>query len=352
MALTSQVEINGQQASNTTTYCYLYEPFRVIINESDSSATQIYVRLKASRTNFAGMFDDNIAEYAVYDLSNTGVVSIDLMKIAQQYHNANLYKFSDVEDLSSTSTNTADTKGWHAFVSRYRYTFYITSDVSTSPLTIAKLPIIGGRTFEEYVPSVYMSNEVTEAGLYDITLSGRWKTFPNITSTLVSPAAQNATPSVVVDWETQGCVPPGGMLIWKSRFGGWMYWGFDLKKYQQMRNYNGSIPVGMFESDGPVGKPYIPVDYTSIDTNYKISLKALSLTQDELKAVQGIMASPAVYYMPYGIGSAAGGRGLEEPFPMELVRVASASAPFNSRANGGDFSVTLTNISKTSQTVR
>ena len=120
-----------------------------------------------------------------------------------------------------------------------------------------------------------------------------------------------------------------------------MSWGFKLKQETQTRQYSGNIETGMFDSTLDVGgNPYIGVNYTGISTSYGVKLKELNLTSDELRAVAGIQSSPAVYYMKDNTGS------------IELMRVGSVSAPIDSKANGGDFSVTLKSISQSSQKTR
>jgi hypothetical protein len=85
----------------------------------------------------------------------------------------------------------------------------------------------------------------------------------------------------------------------------------------------------MFESTtggGGTGLPYVPVDYTGVTSDEKHSLKALSLSTNELRGASGIHASPAVYYM-------------KDNSTMELMRKTGASTPISSLANGGDFTV-------------
>ena len=120
-----------------------------------------------------------------------------------------------------------------------------------------------------------------------------------------------------------------------------MSWGFKLKKESQAKKYEGNIQVGMFESTLPTnGSPYIPVNYTGISTSYSINLKELGLTTDELSIVQSIIASPAVYYMR------------DQGEELELMRLTSANAPLDNKANGGDFTVSLSSISTTMQKTR
>ena len=338
--LTKTNEIQGQSANNAASYCYLFEPLRVIFTENSAAATKLYVHLQVTKTDGSSYLIANLPKYAEYDLPSSGSVSIDLMKIAQQYHDANVYKFAEVQDFDS-----AIGAGWKAVVSQYRYTFKISTDKTTATLDVVKIPIIGGRAFQDFVPSVTNTNEITEAGVLDIDLTNRWKDYPMITQTLAVPTSTNATPTVSVQYSSLGTKPCGGMLIWKSRLGGWMYWGFDLKKESQQKTYTGNIPVGLFESTGPAGNAYIPTSYTGIETSNTVTLKSLGLSSNELRAVQSILASPAVYYMADSDGGVDQTR-------IELMKVTSATAPLDNLANGGDFTVSLSSISTSSQKVR
>ena len=343
-ALTITPEISGQAANPVTTYCYLYEPLRMSFRDNKAGAAKLYIDLEIYQTEDSTTLVDSIADYAVFDLNEQGRVSVDLMKLAQQYHDANVYRFAEVANFDNDTAG----DGWHAVVSQYRYTFKVTSNVTSTPLTISKIPIIGGRTFQDFEPSVLETNKLTEADVLGLDLTGRWFNYPQIDCSLATPTDQDATPTIDVTFATQGTEPCGGMLVWKSRLGGWMYWGFDLRKESQSKSYTGEIPVGLFESDGLMGKPYVETNYTGISTSYKLTLKSLSLTSDELRAVQSITASPAIYY----IADSDGGVVRNQNIRIELMKLDSATAPLDNRANGGDFTVSLSSISRSSHNVR
>jgi hypothetical protein len=111
----------------------------------------------------------------------------------------------------------------------------------------------------------------------------------------------------------------------------------DIQRKTFNPTYEGNLSVGMFESTNEAGGDiYIPVDYTSVMSSYSLELKALSLSKPELAAVSGIATSPAVYFVDQISGR------------FELMRVSSFSAPFSNLANGGDFTVSLSSISRTS----
>lgn len=341
MALTIATEILGQQATSSITYNYLYEPLRISITESDLTAKKIYVDLilrSTSDTATVLSTGTTLVNYGDYDLNPGQSLSIDLMKLVQQHHNANVYNFSHIDEIVSD--------GWKSVVSEYIYEFSITSDITTTPISIKKLPIIGGRSFPDFVPAIstFGTQLIDEADINGVGLHGRFKDYPYLNTILanLASASTNKEPSIFKGSSTtQGITPCAGQVIWKSRFGGWMTWGFKLKTESQAKKYSGNIQVGMFESTlTSGGQAYIPVDYTGISTSYDLKLKELALESDELRAVQGIIASPAVYYMKDSTGA------------LELMRLSSASAPLDNKANGGDFSVSLKSISTSMQKTR
>lgn len=327
MAITVNTQILGQQAGVETSYCYLYEPLKVVVTESNLLAKKIYVDLIPVAT-LSGVYGTTLIRYAEFDI-NPGVdLTFDLMKLALQHHDARVYKFSDIDEVNGESV-----------VSKYKYYFDIYSDVS-SKVQVRKLPILGVRTLENFTPAVDQNQPLNEFDFYGITQSGienKWN-MKLLQISLSNPAnAGNTFPTISV-YTGMGSAPCGGYLIWKSTFGGWMFWGFDLQNKSYSGKQEGSVAVGMFESTQATGgQPFVPVDYTSIENSYSINLKSLGLTSLELQAVAGINFSPAIYYMKPGSEK------------MELMRLSSASAPMDSQANGGDFSVSLKSISNTGQ---
>tara|TARA_R110002050_G_C8939321_1_gene512486 strand:+ start:34 stop:1026 length:993 start_codon:yes stop_codon:yes gene_type:complete len=330
MAITATAQITGQTIVGAGSYCYLYEPLKVDILESDASGRTVSIDLIIYNASDLSVVE-TISEYGKYDINPNSPIEVDLMLLTQQYHDSNVFKIGVLSDIVSATDIP---------VSKYVYQFLIYSDVSTQ-VTATKFPIIGGRDFYDFVPSVLSTQHLTEAELYGVDLTGRWKNYPNISVDLKTlETSGDYTPTISITTETAAAFEPcGGMLIWKSRFGGWMYWGMDIATRTLSKKYASKLESGMFEStDG--GNPYIPVDYTKIDTSYSISLKALSLNNDELKAVSGINSSIAVYYMR------------DSTAKLELMRVASASAPISTLIGGGDFSVSLKSISRTTQKAR
>lgn len=333
MALTVNTTIDLQEANGSLSYCYLYEPLRVSITESDNTATKIYIELEVLETSNITSQVETIPAYGEFDINSGNSLTVDLMKLAQQHYDANIYKFAVTADFNSAQAA-------HSVVSKYIYKFKITSDVTTTSKNVIKLPIIGGRRFQDLGYEVDDAVNLTEAQALGVNLINVWKDYPMITQVLgdATPAGNSYRPSVEMTNALSGTKPCGGFLIWKSRLGGWMYWGFKSKTESQAKKYTGAIQVGLYEALS--GEAYIPTDYTSIETTYTVQLKDFGLSSDELKAVQGIIASPAVYLM-------------REPNSyLELMRVTSANAPVSNLANGGDFSVSLKSISQSNHKTR
>ena len=348
MALTLSVSpnIEGQQATSSVTYCYLYEPLNVMIEENSTlTPTKIYIELRALDTEDPTTIVESIADYAVYDINPNQPLKVDLMKLARQHHDANLYNFGKTSDIVGDN-------GWKSVVSQYVYEFRITSDVSATLVSVKKLPIIGGRTYDTFTPLVEHTQDLTEAEVEGVYFANRFPDYPYFIQSLKSPTASSLKPimSKVVGGtftdaagypEYQFNIDPcGGYLIWKSKLGGWMQWGFTLGSQSKSRSYEGNLQVGMFESTADYGgDPFVPVDYTGISTSRSRTMKALSLSSVELEAVSGILESPAVYVV-------------DSDGNMELMRVTSATTPRRVGASGGDFSVSLKSISRVSQKTR
>lgn len=330
-------ELTGQMVSPITKYCYLYEPFRVAIEDANLNSTQMFIELEVLNLEDGSIFE-TLVNYGVYDINPGNSISVDLMKLVRQHHDANVYNYANIDEIIANDVN-----GWKSCVSKYKYNFKFTSDETPETVTVSLLPIIGGRLFPDFIPSVDSSQVLTEADLYGVSLANRWLGYQYFNSVLSATpeSATEAIPNISTSISNGGEEICGGYLIWKSIFGGWMSWGFDIQTKKFNASYKDSLEVGMFEATKAIfGKPYIPVDYTGVDMSYTLTLKALSLSSNELKAVAGIALSPAIYLVKSIDGE------------LELMRRTSVSAPINSLANGGDFSVTLKSISTQSQKTR
>lgn len=343
MAITVVSEILGQNLSDFS-YCYLYEPLRVKIVEADILATKIYIDVRLTNTENDTIPTTLLEKYVTYDIINASPISIDLMAITRQIHESGVYKMADKDDFFANAFSFETT------VSKFKYTFNVYSDTASPTIILSKLPIIGGRIFEQFTADVPNDQALTEFEYYGIdTLEEAtlYKDVFTITTTLIDPpTSENADPTIVgtLSNNVAGCKSPEGFLIWKSKFGGWMWHGFDIQTINYDSSYEGNLKVGFFEStEDEAGKSYIPVDYTKVNLSYTRNLKTLGLDSLHLKALSGIKGSPAIYYLEPNKD------GANTTYKVELMRLASASAPINSLANGGDFSVTLKSISTIEQ---
>jgi len=334
MALTLTAEINGQDISAGQSYAYLYEPLRVNIEDSDLTAVKVYMDLQVWDISDSTQVEE-IVKYAEFDINSGSSFAVDVMEIIRQHYDARVYKYSHIDEIAE------DTKGWHSIVSKYSYICRFYNNVNELAKTgVNTHVIIGGRKFPNFVPAVPYTQNLTEYEVVgiDSEMKGRWNGWPNIQAQLVDLSiGTDDRPTVSTFTPVSGDEACGGMVIWKSRLGGYMFWGFDIASETEQSRYKGSLEVGMFESTEETnGDAYVPVDYLEIETSYTINLKSIGLSRDELTAVRGIRNSPAVYYMREKTGE------------LELMRLTSVSAPLPSNANGGDFSITLKSISRTS----
>lgn len=332
MAITVEPGISGQQVTSTATYCYLYEPLRAFITEDDAAALRIYIDLEVYDIVDTTNLLISINKFATFDINPDRGLSVDLMKLARQYHRADVYNFAGLDDIVNVGFRS---------VTGDLYCFKIYSDRTASPTEVRKIPIIGGRPFSEFTPFVDQNNFTNEFQQFNVDLTNRWRAWPVLTTNLAIPTAQDAQAIIVDNVQASGKDVCGEFLIWKSKLGGWCFWGFDSKVERKKPKYTGDLGdedfYGTLES---LGNPYFKPNYTGITTSYSMTLKSLSLTSDELKAVSGINESPAVYIVK------------PQTFALELVRVSSATTPLNSQANGGDFTVSLETIGKLSQKTR
>ena len=332
--LSVYAEILGQELGAQTTYCYLYEPLNAVIEETNLAAKKIYIDIDIVDTSDSTNIVDTLVKYGEFDINPGNSITIGLMEMAAQYHNANLYKLSNVSELAGEA-------GKNSVVSKYKYNFKIYSDVTVinDGTLVSKLPIIGVREFEDFTAVVDVNSPITEAVQESIDLTNRWLGYPVVETTLADPSLTDSSPTIVATNQTSGTKPCGGYILWKSTLGGWMTWGMGLKTKSYKGKYTGKLEVNNFESTLKVGgNPYIPVNYTGVETSYSLNLKALSLLADELVAVSNIAYSPAVYFV-------------REDGKTQLMKLGSVSAPLKTLARGGDFSIRLSSIERTGQNV-
>jgi hypothetical protein len=348
MALTVTPQILGQQAEDYVTYCYLLEPLNIYISDSDLTTEEIFIDVSRVDTEtgqpelkHAGNVSAIVTRERYVSrevLSGSGVV-VDLMKIAEQLHDFTAFKNSSVDDISNS---------WDSVVSRWTYIFEIYSENSEKQI-IKKLPIIGGRDFENFTPLVDHNSPLSFLTLDQMKKSPILRagakipffTLKDISLTTMidrTPDVSIITPSEALG-STKNC---GGIIHWKSKKGGWESFGMDIYDDKKSHAYKGRIAVGLFESTSYSGggNPYVQPSYTSVESNYSVNLKCLSRNVDDLIGLSEISGSPAIYYQKTATSK------------LELMRASSVTAPIKTYIQGGDFSVVLKRISNQSQRSR
>lgn len=340
MAIIINPEISGQECNDSITYSYLFEPLRINVQETDITATKLYVEIE--RYNILDKtiripFEDgsnSLLKYVELDLILGRPVSFDLSEVMLQLHQAGVFKIATIADIELSYEQT--------IVSKYIYHFIFTTDTVSAPVIVKKLPILGGRSFQQFSSTVPYTQVLTEFDYYGISkedLAKRWANYMFYSTSLKNPTlVDNLQPNITLIPQIGSEFPNGGVLYWKSRFGGWMFWGFDIESRGSSGKYIGDLQVAMFESTKAInGDPYIPVDYISVQSEYTVDLKSIGLSNKELLAVSGIDSATAIYYAADNSGK------------LELMRLGTSSSPYKSLAAGGDFSVSLKSISNTSQ---
>ena len=342
MSLQITPQISGQQANSTLSYSFLQEPLKVYITDSDADVTTIYGDVTRLSTEDGSVESIN-SIYIHRDVPSLGGVVIDLSKVMRQMHDYDTYQYGSVLDIVN---------GWDSVVSKYIYKFeFYTNEDSANKVEVLKLPIIGGRSFDTFVPSVTYQTpiqELTSSYLQDVKLGGYQ--IPTFTLKQISSVSDDdyrptsATTSITANSYN---VPCEGVVYWKSKRGGWMSWGIDLKTENNSHQTVGSLDVGMFESTSYSGggNIYSQADYTGTTSGLTLNLKSLSLTKDELLAVSEIAGSPAVYYRRKENTPSSSDR-------IELMRMTSVSAPIRTHIMGGDFSISLSRISTTEHKIK
>ena len=335
MSLTITPQISGQQANSTLSYCFINEPLKVHVTDSDATVTQILVDVTKIST-YTGASETTLVDYVVRDITPLGGIVIDLMKVVKQLHDFDVY------NLSSNSDFTTD-EFKNSILSKYIYKFDFFTNVSSTQTTILKLPILGGRTFQNFVPAVTSSTPIRELNSGDFDYASLYNYTNPVYSLKQISLVSDGNYSLILRYDvSQGSEACEGRIVWKSKLGSWMYWGMNLKTVKIKGTYSGTIDNGMFESTvfSGGGNAYIPVNYTSVKSSNSITLKCLSLTKAELIAVAEISGSPAVYYQS----------GPSEK--LELMKLTSATAPIKTHINGGDFSVSLSGLFESESRVK
>jgi DNA-binding beta-propeller fold protein YncE len=159
MAITINTEIIGQEATSTLTYCYIYEPLRINVIESNLLANKMYIDIEIYNAENQTLNSTQV-KYADFDINSGISVSFDLMEITRQLHDSDIYKISDFSDILASNTTT----------SKFYYKYLIYTDTTSNPTAIQKFPLNGGREYIDFIPKVEKTQPLTEFDLYGISI--------------------------------------------------------------------------------------------------------------------------------------------------------------------------------------
>lgn len=315
MSLTLQSTINtipGVNINNALLLGYLFEPFPVSVFENIDDTFVLDI-VRQGQTN---------AEYGAFDVfSPTTPVVVDIALITRQLYNHNIFRYGTIDDLVANPGITID------FTPNYRFE-------GSSDFTIRVDFIIGSRSFRDIIP-LSTATPLTTRQIQGLDISQRWRDYPILTSSIITSNGRRVGQVTLDREDTLGCpTMDGGMLIWKSRLGGWNQWAFPLIERTPSVKLENDFEVGLFNFDRSLTgqNPFVELDYASARFDESIRLRSLNLSQQEVLAVSDILQSPVVYWLP-------------EPFGrLEPVR-ARPTLPINNLQGGNNFEVNISLIS-------
>lgn len=317
MAITLTPEITGQVVQEARSYKYLFEPFRVKVSGEPQ------VNVAVVKYSLSGATIGTYANYVTGETDSSGNLTIDFAEVARNFMEDEVFRIGKYQDIDAGT-----------IIPNY----YLRFQVNSAASRISFIPILGGRNFNQFIPAVPYTQALTEFEYLGLD-QPEFKGYPFIEQSLINPTGANVTPTITKSVSSTGKEVCGGYLIWKSRFGGWMQWGFDIMSETSDLKYNGELGQGLFMANSQ-GNPYIPANYTSIDESYSVSLKSLAVPNDYAEALKGLSASPAVYLMR------------DENAKMELMRISGIGIPTSNLTRGVDVNISLSSISKPSQNLR
>lgn len=328
MAFTFTPKITGQQATSSYTYAYLYESLWVLIQGQTVASGPMSIDLHAYSISNTSSLQETKTDYALLEVGDDATSLADMMGIIRQYLQAEWYKIGHVDDLSKDTIVSSK-----AITLESQYYYQDSGYVRI-------IPIIGGRGFKDFVPTVATSQSLTEWTFLGFGTSGHpsFIGYPHFVQYLQDPTGSDVRPYFTKTIATTGRSVCGGAIVYKSKYGGWCTYGFDIMSEDSNNEYVGELAIDTF-SYSDSGNSYMPSNYTGVKSSRTINLKTIGVDILEVKALQGIKESPAVYFC----------------YPdsrLELMRVTSVSAPVDNLRNGSDIEVSLVSIDKNYQNIR
>ena len=326
---------------------YIYEPHLIKLTSDDTLVKEL---------KFAGIIfykpdgtgsDPGVTDYARISLDGDGSAIIDIHKLLRPLVEKDIYKIGEVSDIT---WETIMSKNWYQW-SVYEILPNGTTGGSSGSYNI---PLHGGRQYknlEDLSRGLLPTGETKVAWLTDWDYNGikqpEWIGQPIISSDLPpyfggGLNVMDLRPIVTITTPVTGRNCCGAYLIWKSQYGGWNSYGFDIYIETDSLKYEGKLggdPLGVV-SETAGANPYIKPNYTEVSTTSKSQLKTVGVPQAEARVLQSLNNSPAVFLKRLGSDK------------LELMRLNSTSIPLSNLTNGVTVSVSLSSIGEQMQNAR
>lgn len=320
-------KITGQRLDDSWTYAYLYESlYGEVLTHPTSSEYEMKVDLEVYDPLNGTTLLEKIVDYALFDQDSEGKTEIDYMALIRQHTQTQWYKIGHIDDID-----------WTSVISRYIYNCQTRYYVSSGE-AVKTIPIIGGRGFRDFIPAVGGLQSLTEWEVLGVP-QPEFLGYPKISQSLQPGSQGDYRPTVTKVISTTGQDICGGYLIWKSKYGGWCTYGFNLRSDSKTGSYISQLSVDSFlptESGGY----YMPTDYTGIRSKNTTTLRSIGVSIDHAKAISGLAESPAIYLYD------------KDAEKMELVRLSALSVPIDNLKSGTNVEVVLSAIDVNEQLVR
>lgn len=320
MAIIVTPAITGQEMTSTATFSYLYEPLLATIYDSSVNATEFYI--DTYRLDGVGTKLDIFEKHVSYP--TLGDFEIDLMELIRSRTDilSDNPVVSEYDDINGSQVAHLYTVGFDIYTDYAPY----------GTIQVKKTILYGGRQFKDFTPAISSGNPLTEFDYLNVDVPS-FIDFPKYVNTLNTPTSSPIA-NVSVSIPTSGRDVCGAYLIWKSRFGGYVGYGFDIYQENSNQIYSGDIESEFFYTTNIFGgDPRVRPDYNRVDVSYDVQLKALSVPINEAKALKGLQEAKFAWLMR------------DKDSKLELMRITSAQLPYNNYANGIDVGVSLKSIS-------
>ena len=337
MALTVTAAANKNSLYNP--YIYLYEPYEVdvISNSGLPDILKITVSERALSNKWTTV--NTYTDYALYDLIPYKSVRVNIAEIIKSLFDSNAYDIGNLSDLIPTP------EGRNTTMTNYTYQIFFNTN-HDSLIGLFFYPLLGARPFKE-LGALNENIPLEESTALGLPIK-EFAYLPNIEINLKPISNTDMTPLTTIYYNNlgEGKKYSGAGLIWKSKYGGWVTWGFDIVSEDFSNSYKGDIKVNPYEINSE-GEFYVEPDYSTVETSSTVSLRALSVTKEYAEVLKGINYSPAIYLVRKGVDDSLLATGA-----LELMRLAGAAIPITSLNDGVDVSINLKSISTVTQNVR